>query len=268
MAVRASWTGTLGFGLVSIQVGTTPAVRENDVAYKQFREVTDEGTGEVSLNPVGRQNVDKVTEDVVQYGDIVRGYEASNGAIVKVNDAELDALAPESGKHIEIAKFVDLEDVFGDDLFFAKHEYVFPKKGGEKAYALMVKALATTGKGGLGQTVRRGKAQSILIRAYKGVMVLTFLHWDDEVRTPEYIDVLPVEVNEAESNMAVALIQAMAGDWKPAELIDTHREAAIKLLEAKAEGVEPAAAPAPKQQPVTDLMAALQASVEASKKNK
>ena len=263
MAVRASWTGTLGFGLVSIPVGTTPAVRENDVAYKQFHKVGDE------LNPVGRNNVDKVTGEVVEYGDIIRGYVASNGVVVEVNDAELDALAPESGKHIEIEKFVDLDEVRDDDLFFAKNEYAFPKgKGSEKPYALMVSALAMSGKAGLGTTVRRGKAAKVLVRAVDGVLVVTFLHWDDEVRPASYVGVELPAITEAEHAMASALIDAMTGEWDRTELVDAFRVKAIESLEAKAEGKAPAKPVEAAKPAVTDLMAALQASVEASKAKK
>jgi DNA end-binding protein Ku len=244
-------------------VGTAPAVRENDVAYKQFHR-----DGE-SLNPVGRQNVDKATGEVVEYADIIRGYVAANGAVVEVNDAELDALAPQAGKHIEISKFVDLDDVRYDDLFFSKNEYAWPKKGAEKAYALMVEALAKMDKAGLGTTVRRGKAQPVLIRSVRGVLVLTFLHWDDEVRSAESVGVNDeISISDAEIGMAEALIGAMAGDWKPAELVDEFRENAVAMLEAKSQGVQ--TAPAAKVETVaqTDLMAVLAASVEASKKAK
>jgi DNA end-binding protein Ku len=273
MAYKASWTGTVGFGMVSVPVASTPAVREQSPSFNQVHEVVDEATGEVSLNPVGRKMYDKVTDEEVAWGDIMRGYTASNGAVVRVEDADLEGLAPDRGKHIEIEKFIDLADV--DAKFFAKNEYAWakaPTKGGVagagKAYALLVRALETTGKAGFGYRTSRGKNSPVLVRADHGVMVITTLYWDDEVAAPESIGVEPSAVSDAETNMAIALVSAMGGDWKPAELVDEYRENVVAMLEAKSEGKAPQVTEAPKKEVVTDLMAALAASVEASKKAK
>jgi DNA end-binding protein Ku len=99
-------------------------------------------------------------------------------------------------------------------------------------------------------------------------MVLETLHWPDEIRATEELD-LPgeeIEVRPVERAMAAQLIAAMTGSFDPAEYRDEYRAALEVVIEAKVEGREivETEAPAAGGQ-LVDLMAVLEASVTAAR---
>lgn len=269
---RASWTGKIGFGLVSIDVGTFPVVSEQKVSFNRFHEVdpTPEQYGKgvkgPILNPVGNKNYDKVTGEDLAFADVVSCYTASNGAVVPVDTDEISALKPAGEKFVEIEGFVDADEVLRDTLRFAKDEYAQPKKGSEKAYQLLVSALEQTGKVGIARRVQRGAEKVLVVRPVDGVLVLTTLYWADEVRSVNEVDAPTVELKEAEVNMAIALVDTLSTKWEPTALEDQYRAKVLAMLEDKAQGVVPELPTATEASAPTDLMAALAASVEAAGK--
>jgi len=257
MAVRTSWSGTINFGMVSVPVGTCGAVQEKDVKFSQFHQVGDD------LNPVGRKDYDKVTDETVTRDQITRCY-VHDGTPIPVSEDELSALAPEASKTIEIEKFISSDEV--DPLYFARHEYAVPAKGAEKPYKLLLSALESTGRSGVARTVRRSKEHTVLVSAHNGAIVLSFLNAADEIRDAADLGIKEPELKAAEVDMAIKLVEALTDEWDPRELVDTHRESVLAMIEAKAAG-QPTATVTPirVEQSTVDLMAALEASVNRAK---
>jgi DNA end-binding protein Ku len=208
----------------------------------------------------------------VEYEDIVKGYEVEPGRYVMLEQEELEALRPTSDRTIHIEAFVPLEQV--DPLYFERSYYLAPgpsvggPAGAERAYGLLIAALEQARRVGIGRFVMRTREYLAAVRPMHGVLGLETLFFSDEVRRSA--DVLPYglpgEPSARELDMAMKLIEVMAGDWDPTEYADTYRERVMELIQAKAEGMEPVieeeAAPRPE---MADLLAALRRSVEDAK---
>jgi DNA end-binding protein Ku len=213
----------------------------------------------------------RVEPDPVAYEDVVKGYEVEDGRYVLVTPEELRALEPERSQTIDIEEFVDLARV--DPVYFERSYWALPDRGSgaDKPYALLVRAMAATGKAGVGRFVFRTREHLAALRVTGDVLALHTMFFADEVRDPVELGV-PVgaaEASDREAALAEQLISMLEREWDPARHTDAYRERVMDLIEKKAGGpvvsrepdvAEPSAVP--------DLMAALRASVEAAKKQR
>jgi DNA end-binding protein Ku len=257
---RAIWTGALSFGLVNVPVGLYSATEDKSIRFNQFQAGTSDR--------VRNKRVNERTGDEVPYDEIVKGYDLGGGEYVIVTPEELASVAPEARRTIDITDFVELGDI--DPLYFDRSYYLAPQgKGSDRAYALLLEAMSTMQKVALGQFVMRDNQYLVAVRPHADALVLETLRFGDEVRAAsEEIDVLPVEASfeSKELDMAKLLIDSMATDWDPELYQDTYRERVEELIEQKRQGeviVTEVAHEAPA--PVVDLLAALQASVDAAR---
>jgi DNA end-binding protein Ku len=260
---RAIWSGAISFGLVAVPVKLYPATEQKDIRFHQFKE----GTGQRIRN----KRVSEETGREVDYEDIVKGYEAEKGRFVIVTPEELESVAPEKTRTIEITDFVDLADI--DPIYYEKSYYLAPEDeaGAKKAYALLLKAMQDEGKVAIGRFVMRTKEYLAAIRPMDGILVLESMFFPDEVRGRSEIPNVPVRAKADDRQMKLArhLINSLATEWQPTRYHDEYRERVLKLIRDKAKGKEvvlPEAGPA--QTKVKDLMEALQASIEATKKGR
>jgi DNA end-binding protein Ku len=291
---RAIWTGTLSFGLVSIPVRLFNATAPQDVRFHQFQagtgqrvrikrvvpdeEALPEASAEWSRPPepevspaesladgLGQPRSEPAGEQEIAYQDVVKGYEVDPGRYVLVDPDELAALAPEQTRTIDIEDFVDLADI--DPVYFEKSYYVVPQRGGEKPYALLLRAMEDAGKVAIGRFVMRSREHLAAVRPMRGVLALETLFYADEVRAGEDVGASPPdrEVSDRELKLAGQLIDFLAAEWQPERYRDTYRERVLELIEAKARGEEMVVDQAPVAPVVPDLMAALRASVDAAK---
>ena len=304
---RAIWSGTVSFGLVSIPVKLFNATSPKDVRFHQFdresgrriryrrvaesvpewslpmgfddraREAPEEGEGAPTPqrreppSAVGDQeNWRSPEEPVVDYEDVIKGYEVDRDRFVMVSPEELKALRPEQSRTIEIEHFVNLQDI--DPVYFEKSYYLAPQRGAgaEKPYGLLLAALERSGRVGVARFVLRSKEYLAAIRPVRGVLGLETMFFDDEVRTSEDVDNVPVAAEPAPRELQVAtrLIELLVTEWDPAQYQDTYRQRVMELIEGKLETEEVhVQEPEPSRATgVPDLMAALKASVEAAKK--
>jgi DNA end-binding protein Ku len=180
----------------------------------------------------------------------------------------LEAAQPERTRGIAIEDFVELADV--DPIFFQKTYYLDPGPGAEKPYALLLRAMAETGRVGIARFVFRTKEHLAAIRPMDGLLVLETMFFADEVRDVGDIDGVPAQadLDQREVDMATQLIGSMTNDWKPERYEDTHRERVLELIERKASGGRVVVEEAPAPGRVQDLMAALRASVEQAKQGR
>lgn len=258
---RALWSGSLSFGLVSIPVKLLSAVHEKSVS---FNMLTPDGTRRV------RQKLwCPDTGKEYERHETLRGYEVAPEQYVIVQDEELESLRPEAARTIDIAEFVEIAEI--DPVFYDRAYYLAPERTGVKPYQLLVQAMHRSGKVALATFVMRQRQYLCAIRPVEGkVLVLHTMHYADEVTTLD--EVAPqlgadVEVKDKELAMAESLIASLAAGFEPAKYHDEYREKLEELLEAKASGREVAAAPAaPAEEPrVSDLIAALEASLSAAR---
>ncbi len=252
----AIWSGTIGFGLVSVPVKLVTAVRSKDVRFHQL----EEGTG----SRVRQRRVSEATGEEVPYEKIVKGYELSPGQYVVVDPEELEAMAPKASRAIEIEDFVELSDI--DPLYFENPYYLVPDKSAGKPYQLLVDAMTELQKVAIGHIVLRSKAHLVAIRPLDGALCVETMRYADEVVPVESLDGLPegeVEPSERELTMARQLIEALSGPFDPEKYHDDYREQVLGLIEKKAAGEEIVSEPvAEEPAKVVDLMAALEASLE------
>ena len=258
---RAIWSGVLSFGLVTIPVELYSATEPHRPDFHQFEEGT--------ADRIRYQRVNERTGDEVGYADIAKGADTGGGNYVMLDQDELDSVAPGRSRSLDIHVFVSLDEI--DAIYFNKTYFLGP--GGEEAakpYALLRDALEDSGKAAIASFVMRGKEYLAAVRADGGLLALETLFFADEVRDPRAeIDDLPgrIKLSREEVRMARQLVDAMSGPWTPSDYRDTYTDRVNELIEAKKNEKEfqPAAGP-PAATNVSDLTAALKASVDAAKK--
>lgn len=252
------WKGSISFGLVNIPVRLFAATEEKDIRFRYLHKTCHTPIEYVRRCP-------HCNEDVA-WEDIVRGYEYEPGKFVILTEEDWNAVQPEARKAIEILDFVNLSEI--DPVYFDKSYYLSPDENGEKAYALLRRAMEETGKIAIARVTMRAKASLCAVRVLRDALVLETLFYPDEVRSIRLVPNLPVEadLNEKEVRMAVQLVEHLSAPFEPEKYTDTYREALRALIAKKIEGDEVKVAPTPRPANVVDLMEALQASLEATKK--
>lgn len=258
---RGVWTGSITFGLVSVGVKALTAVRSHDVHFHQI----EKGTG----SRIGNQKISKETGEPVDSDDIELGYEISKGNHVVFDPSEVDELRPRSTRVLSVSDFVDLASI--DPVYFERTYWLAPTdEAAEQAYRLLAAAMEKSQQVGIGTVVMRNKQYLTAIRPMHGALAMSTLHFADEVVDIDDIDEIPQQGEEpTKKQMALAMqiIDSLATEWDPTRYQDTFTDELIGLIEAKAEGDEVVAEPLdePEGGKVVDLMAALEASVDAAK---
>jgi DNA end-binding protein Ku len=258
---RAIWSGSISFGLLNVPVKLYSAVARRNIALREIR-ASDNAR-------IKHRRVAEGTDEEVPYDQIIKAFELTPDQYVPIGKDEIEALAPEKTKAIDVQDFVDLVEI--DPVYFNSPYYLGPADGAEKAYSLLAKAMESSGKVAIARFVFRNKEHLAAIRAAKGVLVLTTMRFADEVVPPsELDDVLPqkaAKVNAKEQQMAEQLIESLSTDFEPDAYRDEYREQLMALIERKAEGKEIVAAETeePEATKAPDLMAALEQSIAAAK---
>ena len=256
---RPVWSGTISFGLVAIPVKLFNAVRKQSVSFNQLDERT--------MSRIRYRKVSDETGDEVPDEHIIKGYEVSKGRYVVVDPDDLEPFMPAATKTVDLEEFVDLGEI--DPVYFDSAYYVAPDAN-PKPYVLLARAMEEANKVGIARFVMRNKQYTAALRAQDGRLVMSTLAYADEVVDPASIDELDglddIEVSAKEVKMAESLVQSLADHFAPEKYHDDYREQVLDLIEKKAAGEEfeipEVAAEKPK---IVDLMAALEASVEAAK---
>jgi DNA end-binding protein Ku len=205
----------------------------------------------------------------VSYEDVVKGYEIEPERFVMLDPAEIRALAPERSRAIEIEDFVDLAEI--DPVYFEKSYYLAPgrESGAEKPYWLLHRAMKGEQRVGVARFVMRTREYVAAIRPAAGALMLETLFHADEVRQPAEVGIREgPEPNERELDIAGRLIRSLVTEWEPERYGDTYRERVMELVRSRTGDATPVVhdEDEPVGPRVQDLMAALQASLDAVKK--
>lgn len=219
---RAMWSGTIGFGLVSIPVNLYPANRSRQIS---LRMLGPDGT------PLNRRYYEPDTGKEVRNEELVRGYEVSKDEYVIVEDEELEALAPKKSRDIELTQFVDASQI--DPMLFERAYFLVPSGSSNKAYRLLAETMERTKRAGIATFVMREKEYLVAVLAENGILRAETLRFADEIRSPEDIG-LPDEdepanedvrafVSQIEHHSAPSLDPHKLRDEQAARLIDLAR---------------------------------------------
>src|SRR4030088_2947122 len=255
MAPRAYWKGYLKLSLVSCPIALFPATSEREkISFHQLNK----NTG----HRIKYRKVDADTGDEVEADDIIKGYEVGKGQYIELEPEELEAVAIESKRTIEIDKFVPRDEI--DEIFFNSPYYIVPDgEVGAQAFAVIREAIKKEGMVALGKVVFTSREHIIALEPRgKGLMGVT-LRYPYEIRKEaDYFDDIPDEkIPKDMLDLAAHIVETKAAHFNPKEFADTYEEALKELLKKKRSGVKIEAPTARAPSNVVNLMDALRRSV-------
>ncbi|MBT2639494.1 MULTISPECIES: Ku protein [unclassified Bacillus (in: firmicutes)] len=256
------WKGSISFGLVNIPVKLHAATEDRDIKLRTLHKECH--------SPIKYEKTCPVCDVEVKNEDIVKAYEYTKGKFVVLENEDLEALRKENeDKAVEIIDFVKITEI--DPIYFQRSYFMSPNEGGGKAYSLLRKALEESQKVGIAKIIIRAKEQLAVVRVYNNTLVMETIHFPDEVRNAVDVPNVPEEdkVTEKELATAIMLIDQLTTEFDAEKYKDDYRTALLELIEAKRTGKE-MVTPTEKEpvSNVTDLMAALQASIDRTKPEK
>jgi len=261
MAARASWKGYLRLSLVACPIALYPATGDQDKVH--FHRIN-KRTG----HRVHMQNVDAETGEVVDKDDLGRGFETESGEMVPIENEELEAIALESKRVIEIDEFVPAEEI--DQLYNIRPYYIAPE--GEVAsqpFAVIREAIANQGMVALARVVLTNREHVIALEARGKGLMGTLLRYPYEVRDEKDVfDDIPDEhIPKDMLELAVHIVKSKAGHFRPEKFEDRYENALRELIARKEKGERIEPAPEPQPANVINLMEALRRSVQGKSGN-
>ncbi len=267
MAPRPFWKGYLKLSLVTCPVAMMPATTESERI--RFHTLNSK-TG----NRVQSRYVDSVTGDVVEEDDEVKGYPRGDDDHVMLEDEELESVALESTRTIDIETFVPRDSIAW--IWQDKPHFLTPGAGvGEEAFAVIREAMRATKTVGIARLVLYRRERAVMLEPRERGIVLWTLRYGDEVRDPG--GVFEAAEDEAPDEDARALVERLIDkrtrDWDPTLVQDPVQDGLKKLIAAKRKGRRRPTA-SPKEEPPADggnvvsIMDALRRSLEAEGRGK
>jgi len=259
-SARPFWSGTLTFGLVSVPVDLYPGNRTNRAP---LRMLSPEG------EPLARRYYSEKSGDDLQDDDMVRGFELEKDRYVIVTDDELERLAPEQSRDIDLRRFAPLEEI--SPLYFDRSYFLAPSEGSEKAYRLLAQTMEKQKLAGLATFVMRGKEYLVAIFPENGILRAETMRFVDEIRSPKEIG-LPEKkkVSAATVKKFERLIMTHSAKRLPLkDLKDEQTEKLLKLVAKKRKqrkNIVEVEVPEREEGKVVDLMTALKKSLAGKRK--
>ena len=227
--------------------------------------------------PVGYQRYNKSTGKVVDWNDVVKGYEYEKGEYVVLTDEDFRRANVEASRTIDIQAFVARDAIA--PYYFDTPYYLVPDKGGERVYALLRQALEQSQRLAVATFVLRSRQYLAALMPVEDVITLDTLRYQDEIQPKPELAAAPAArkaggASQRELDMALKLVEGMTEEFRPEAFKDTYRDDLMKRIEAKiksgqthaltepeTDGAERAASGGGK---VVDLMSLLQRSLEQS----
>ena len=260
MAPRANWKGFLKLSLVTCPIALFPATSDADkISFNQINRTTG--------NRIRYQRVDAETGEDVDNQDIIKGYKVDSDTYITIDREELENVALESTRTIDIDQFVPKSEI--DELYIARPYYIVPDgKVGHDAYAVIRETIKATNKVALGRLVLTNREHVIALEPRgKGLMGL-LLRYPYEVRNPaEYFDdIQDVKITKDMLDLAKHIVAQKSGHFEPEKFEDRYEAALIEMINSKQKGLPAATAKRPAGGNVVDLMEALRQSIKGSEK--
>jgi DNA end-binding protein Ku len=253
--MRSLWTGSIGFGLVTIPIKLYSAIEDSRLDLDML--------DKKDHSNIRFMRVNETTGKEVAWENIVKGYDY-NGKYVILTDDDFKQASPEKTKRIEIFQFAKEEEV--DSIYFETPYFAEPDKNAAKPYRLLKEVLEKTKMVGVGSFVLRNTEGLVLIKPYDDILIVNRIRYEQEIRDHKALK-LPASTapKPAEIKMATELIKQMTAKFDISEYKDTYTEDLMKIIKAKAKGVKPKASPLKVvHRQGTDLMEQLKASLGGS----
>lgn len=258
---RAMWKGAIQFGLVTIPIKLYLATESKAGVSFNMLHATD-------LSRIQMKIYCPEEDEVISRSDTVKGFEYAPGEYIVIDDGDLDSLPLKTVRSIEIEQFVERTEAEKNTRFVRQAYYIEPDKVARKAFALLRSVLLDKGLTAVCKVVIKDREALAALDPFENTMLLSTLYWPDEIRSVGDLDIPDeeVEIKAGERAMAEQLIAAMTGEFDPAIYRDEYRDALMRIIESKVAGQElTAEAPSEDSGKIIDLMAALEASVNAAK---
>jgi len=217
-------------------------------------------------SPIGYRKVCKKEDEEVPADEIVKAYEASDGELVYLTEADFRAAEEDTYRTIEILDFVPHDEI--DSIVFQRTYYLGPAEGAEKVYALLVKAMEDSELSAVARYVFRDRQQLGTLRVRDGVITLENMYFADEIRPTEGI--VPKKrprVAKQELEMAEALIERFTSSFDHSKYEDEYQARLRAVVRRKRKGQEVHAPAKEEREAPSDLFEALRASVDAAKRS-
>jgi DNA end-binding protein Ku len=219
--------------------------------------------------PLSRRYFSQKTDKDLEDDEMIRGYEIEKDKYVPVTDEELERLAPESSRDIDLRRFVDLQSI--PPLYFDRSYFLAPSEGSEKAYKLLSETMETEELAGVATFVMRGKEYLVAIFPENGILRAETMRFPDAIRSPKQVD-LPEK--KKVSATAVKKFERLISKHSDKhlslkELKDEKTEQLMKLVEKKRKqhkDIVEVEEPAREEGKVVDLMEVLKKSLAGKRK--
>jgi DNA end-binding protein Ku len=223
---RGLWNGAISFSLIHIPVSLHTAARSTTLDLNLL--------DKRDFSPVGYQRYNKSTGKVVDWNDVVKGFEYEKGEYVVLTDEDFRRANVEASRTIDIQAFVDREAIA--PYYFDSPYYLLPDKNGERVYALLREALEQSKKLAVATFVLRSRQHIAALMPVDKVIVLNTLRYEAEIQP--HPDVATGAARKAaasgrELEMALKLVDEMSEPWKPEVFEDTYRNDLMKRIEQK-----------------------------------
>lgn len=263
MAREAFWKGYLKLSLVTCPVAMTPAVSGSErIRFHTLNRKTG--------HRVESRYIDSVTGKPVADDDEVKGYQVAEDKMVTFTDEELEAVALESVRTIDIEMFVPLSDI--EWIWYDRPYFVTPNdKVGEEAFAVIREAMAVTDMVGIARLVLSNRERAVMLRPRDKGIILWTLRFGDEVRDQaEYFD----KIEKAPAKPLAALRKVMEKEAKPWDskfASDLVEKRIHRLVKSRTKAAAKPASKEAKRQPAGNVISitdALRASLEAEKRKR
>jgi DNA end-binding protein Ku len=248
------WNGTVSVGLVHVPVKLFTATESKTI---HFREVHLPDGGRIEH----RRFCEKEGREV-PYEEVVRGFEVKAGEYVALAKDEVKAAAGGTEHVIEVEHFVPAGEI--DPVFFAKTYYLGAQEKAKDGYRVLHDALERTGRAAIGRFTFHNREYLAAIRPFDGVLALHTLRFADELVDAGDLDYSKPRsrAGEREVRMAGRLVESLHEKFDPTRYRDEYRRAVLEVIEQKAAGKEIAPPDEEEPEDSTDLMAALEASLD------
>jgi DNA end-binding protein Ku len=255
MAPRANWKGFLRLSLVTCPVALYPATSESEkVSFNQLNRKTG--------HRIKYAKVDADTGEEVANEDIVKAYALDKDQFIEVTKEELEELALESTRTIEIDEFVEKSEI--DPRYLIRPYYLRPDgKVGHDAFAVIRETIREMNKVAIGRVVLTNREHIIALEPLDKGLMGTLLRYPYEVRAAdEYFDeIQDVKVTKDMLDLARHIVNQKAGSFDPEKFEDHYETALIDLINQKRAGKPVTAKARPHGENVVDLMDALRKSI-------
>jgi DNA end-binding protein Ku len=252
--LRSIWNGTIAFGLISVAVKVHSATEDRSVHFHQVHAA--DGAR------IKQKRICSKEDKEVPYKEVGKGYEVRGGEYIMLSQDEINAAAGDGAHKIELEEFVCAQDI--DPVFYDRSYFLGAGEDGEDAYRLLHDALSRSARGGIGRWVFHNREYLVAVRAAGELLVLQTMRFADELVDARSLDLPDPRraPTKREVDMAGQLVESLHGSFRPSAFKDTYRDRVLHLIEQKAKGKEIKISEPEEREVPSDLMAALEASLE------